>query len=378
MKKGILLIGNGNDNWIGGLYYVKNIAFELSQNVEITKKYNLYLLSSKENLHIFESLPKTIKLLSFHPFLSPIEKILRVLLSKVLNIKYYFPFSKALPSVLGIKGISWKADFQHNRLPEMFSDEERNKRIKSTISALETGNSLVLSSQDSLNDLRHYYPDKNVRVYVIPFVSFIENDIREISQEKKYSILKKYNLVSKSYIYVANQFWKHKNHTVVLQAIKELLACDESFDVLFVFTGKMADPRNPEYIEKIKKLFDDSIIKNRVLYLGFLDRVEQLVVMSSAEYIIQPSLFEGWGTVVEDAKVLDKTILLSDIPVHREQMNEKCVLFDPNDPSDLAEKIKEECRKEHFDDIEKGIAEMYSSAKEYSNGFKKLLEDLEN
>ena len=35
--------------------------------------------------------------------------------------------------------------------------------------------------------------------------------------------------------------------------------------------------------------------------------------------VIQPSLFEGWSTVVEDARALGKRIAISDIPVHLEQ-----------------------------------------------------------
>jgi glycosyltransferase involved in cell wall biosynthesis len=109
------------------------------------------------------------------------------------------------------------------------------------------------------------------------------------------------------------------------------------------------------------------------MVLGFIDRTEQLVIMKNSEYVIQPSLFEGWGTVVEDAKVLDKTILLSDIPVHREQMNEKCILFDPYDPVELAELIAIETKKEHHDDIKKGLEDMHARAKEYSKGFQRLL-----
>ena len=73
--------------------------------------------------------------------------------------------------------------------------------------------------------------------------------------------------------------------------------------------------------------------------LGLIERREQIVIMKNAHFLIQPSLFEGWGTVVEDAKVLDKTIILSDIEVHREQKNHKCVLFNPYDAGELAELI---------------------------------------
>ena len=43
----------------------------------------------------------------------------------------------------------------------------------------------------------------------------------------------------------------------------------------------------------------------------------------------------------------------------------------------LAHLIKDEIQKEHHDDIEKGIADMYKRAKEYSKGFEQLLKDLE-
>lgn len=42
-------------------------------------------------------------------------------------------------------------------------------------------------------------------------------------------------------------------------------------------------------------------------------------LMKHAIAIINPSLFEGGSTTVEEAKSLLKVIILSGIPVHREQ-----------------------------------------------------------
>ncbi len=94
--------------------------------------------------------------------------------------------------------------------------------------------------------------------------------------------------------------------------------------------------------------------------------------MKNAEFIVQPSLCEGWGTVLEDAKVLDKTVLLSDIPVHREQKNEKCILFDPKDPAALADLIGETCGKVFHEDMEAGIAAMYREARSYALALEEL------
>ena len=81
--------------------------------------------------------------------------------------------------------------------------------------------------------------------------------------------------------------------------------------------------------------------KNRIdaniLSLGFIPREDQLELMKNAIAVIQPSKFEGWGTVVEDAKTLGKQIILSDIPVHREQFGEHGFYFKPDDYMSLAE-----------------------------------------
>ena len=57
---------------------------------------------------------------------------------------------------------------------------------------------------------------------------------------------------------------------------------------------------------------------------------------AGAVAVIQPSLFEGWSTVVEDARALGKTMALSDISVHREQGPPHSAYFDPHAPEELA------------------------------------------
>ena len=144
-------------------------------------------------------------------------------------------------------------------------------------------------------------------------------------------------------------------------------------DTLFVFTGKLKDYRNKNYYERLVQIIQANNIDKNIKILGFIDRKEQLILMHRAAMIIQPSLFEGWGTVVEDGKVLDKTIILSDIPVHREQMNDKCCLFTANDSDNLLETVEKALQNLKSDDIEKGINEMRQNAIKYSSNLKKLL-----
>ncbi|MEZ4901449.1 MAG: hypothetical protein R2822_06650 [Spirosomataceae bacterium] len=66
-----------------------------------------------------------------------------------------------------------------------------------------------------------------------------------------------------------------------------------------------------------------------------IPRAHQLGLMKHALAVIQPSKFEGWSTVVEDAKSLQKQILLSRIPVHVEQMGDRAYYFEADEADEL-------------------------------------------
>ena len=61
--------------------------------------------------------------------------------------------------------------------------------------------------------------------------------------------------------------------------------------------------------------------------------------MRAAVAVINPSLFEGWSTTVEEAKSIGVPQLLSDLPVHREQSPLLCKYFDPHNSEDVADVI---------------------------------------
>jgi len=75
-----------------------------------------------------------------------------------------------------------------------------------------------------------------------------------------------------------------------------------------------------------------------VQLLGVIPRADQIQVLRCAAAVVQPSLFEGWSTVIEDAKALGRPVIASDIAVHREQLEgyEAAHLFKAGDAADLA------------------------------------------
>ena len=379
MKK-ILFNGLGNRGWIGGLYYLKNIIFSCLESEKIKKEYRIVVLIDSAHADIFTCFGNRIDLHIYDGTNKAKLALYEMNLIWLHGVKYCYALElNKIGSLFASRGIFWIPDFQHKTLPEFFQPEELARKDVTDRKMTELPNTLVLSSEDARHDLERFYPEHKFRTQVVHFVSYIEPELRTITPELERGVADKFGL-HKKYVYLPNQFWKHKNHVVAVRAIERIKKRGLLADYDFVFTGNLEDYRNPEYINELKAIMETEPVAGSIRLLGFVERTEQLCIMKNAAFIVQPSLCEGWGTVLEDAKVLDKAVLLSDIPVHREQKNEKCTLFDPHDPDALADLIVETAERAdrpeeaaYFaGDMMAGMANMYREAGEYAKALEKI------
>lgn len=382
MKKKILFNGLGNRGWIGGLYYLKNIIFSCLQSEKIKNSFDMVVLIDPKHADIFDCFADTdgVELRIFAGESKWKLMLYEMRLIWMQGVKYCYALElNKIGRFFKRKGIFWIPDFQHRTLPEFFSQEELARKQEKDTEMVMSKNPMVLSSLDAKNDLERFYPGYRCKIEVVHFVSYIEPEIRAITPELEEKVREKFGL-KKKYIYLPNQFWQHKNHIVAVRAIEELKKRGALADHDFVFTGNLEDYRNPAYINRLKEIMEAPQVADAIRLLGFVDRTEQLCIMKNAQFIVQPSLCEGWGTVLEDAKVLDKTVLLSDIPVHREQKNEKCRLFHPNEPEELANLMEQlageaqspKTAEQFAGNIEQGIANMYREAGEYAKALERV------
>ncbi|MCM1231765.1 MAG: glycosyltransferase [Clostridium sp.] len=365
-RPGILFDVYMKKNWIGGVYYSRSIIYSCTLNKAITEKYELVVLVNEQTKELFDSLKDKVLLIE----VDNSDKWMRLIeifrIVRKYRIRWYYDLPQGKQGVpFKNIGIYWIPDFQHTRYSQFFEKDELEKRRQIFGNIARSNNWLILSSEDCYADFMREYPEHRCKVKVVHFVSYLENELVQLTGPMEEGVLQKYAL-NRKYIYIPNLFWQHKNHIVVFEAIRILAEKGELNEYEFVFTGELRDYRNTEYYLKLKAYMDMEQLKGRIRILGFIDRAEQLVVMKHAELLIQPSLFEGWGTVVEDAKVLDKTVILSDIPVHHEQKNDKCILFEAENPLDLLDKLKSALKNPSEESPERGLELTREKAYEYS------------
>jgi len=192
-----------------------------------------------------------------------------------------------------VKVISWTAYLKHKYYPEFFSKRKRLERNLRIRFKLKNASDLVVSSQAAKDDFYRFYKvPESLNIHVYHFVSVInnlpKNDVDRI--RSKYRLPEDYYLVS-------NQFHKHKNHIVVFRALSELKA--KGINKHFAITGKLPEDPDSEYMIELRKIIDKEKLGTNISFLGLIPRSDQLLLMKYASAIVQPSLFEGWSTVIE-------------------------------------------------------------------------------
>jgi glycosyltransferase involved in cell wall biosynthesis len=141
------------------------------------------------------------------------------------------------------------------------------------------------------------------------------------------------------FIYLPNQFWKHKNHRAVFNALKLLKDC--GIKPFLVCSGSLHDYRHPSYFGQLLQAISEFGIRDQIAFLGLIPRDHVYLMIRQSICVLNPSLFEGFGLAVDEARSIGKRILLSDITVHREQNPPKGVFFNPEDEEGLAQRLKE-------------------------------------
>jgi glycosyltransferase involved in cell wall biosynthesis len=248
------------------------------------------------------------------------------------------------------KLLAWIPDFQEKYLPDLFNKKDLWGREHTNRYIATHFRHLVLSSHDSECDFKNFYPEFKCQIHVLHFAVTLP-DYTDVNFE---NLKKKYGIIS-NYFFCPNQFWMHKNHAFLFRAYKKALS--KGLKLQLVCTGELCDNRNPDYIQQLKNYLSSNHLEDHIKILGFIPRRDMLCLIDHAYAVVQPSLFEGWSTVVEDAKAVNKFIFLSDLKVHREQIDKNVCFFSPHDEEDLCNKLLTVKPTHELRDYKKNIKE---------------------
>lgn len=214
----------------------------------------------------------------------------------------------------GVPFVFWLADFQYRHMPELFGPALCQWYETYFAENVAAANHVVVSSEHAMREMLLQFPEAAAKTSVLRFCS-IPDDCWFLRNPAE--VAEQFGLNGKFFV-LSNQFSHHKNHKVVFEAVQLLKT--EGLEVTVVCTGSTYGFRGQDYFDSLQEYIGLHDLEENIRVLGMLPREEQVALMRRSISMLQPSAFEGWSTVVEDAKTLGKTILTSGIEVHREQL----------------------------------------------------------
>jgi glycosyltransferase involved in cell wall biosynthesis len=268
---------------------------------------------------------------------------------------------------LPFPAVAWFPDFQHRRLPHLFSAAARWRRDLGFRAQLASGRSILLSSNSALRDLREGYPDLANEVSVVQFAS--EPPVNLLAEDPL-EVLAQYGLPLK-FLYLPNHFWRHKNHQIVLDALA--LLKKRGVDVVVVASGSVEDPREPGYFESLNRQIKSGGLEASFRHVGMIPLGHVYALLRSAVALINPSKFEGWSTTVEEAKSFGVPMVLSDIDVHFEQTNGQARYFGVDDAEALAQHLADVWAESGAFAVRDLLPNVEARVRSFAEGFVRLV-----
>jgi glycosyltransferase involved in cell wall biosynthesis len=332
--------------WAGGYNYQSNLFAALNRYLpgEFTPVVFAGHRDDDADLAAFERIPgvEIVRSAAFDNRSSGLSTALAIGLDRAAaaefgahRIDVVFESARFFGWRLPYPAVAWFPDFQHRQLPQLFARSERWRRDLGFRIQIASGRAIMLSSESALQDCMRFYPNLTNPASVVRFAT---EPAPESLSANSSDVIAQYGLPPK-YFYLPNQFWRHKNHGVVVEALR--ISANRGTDIVVVATGGKDDPRESGYFDSVMRRVEACGLASNFRYLGMVPLPHVYALLRASTALINPSRFEGWSTTVEEAKSFGVPMILSDIEVHREQTGGTARYFAIDDPEALAGQLSQ-------------------------------------
>lgn len=333
-------IENIGQDWIGGINYFHNL-FSALQELSGKPIEIVIFTGIDTDLHGLDGYGEVVRtrLLGKKSFLRNLRRLVEKITAR--DVLLYMLLRNYKIDVLSHSGCLWKGsripalvwitDFQYKHLPHLFDKAWIKYRDNALAQYGQCADAILLSSYNAKEDWQQFFPLCKTDAHVLQFVSRGNKSLTApLMRDELASIYE----LNRPWFHLPNQFWAHKNHAVVVEALRILKS--RGHNPLVVATGNTSDVRNLLHFSALMRKVEEWKLQEMFRVLGIVPYDHVISLMWHSIAAINPSLFEGWSSSVEEAKSMGKKILLSDIAVHQEQAPERAHFFAAEDAEGLA------------------------------------------
>jgi len=245
------------------------------------------------------------------------------------NLDVYHGLSNELPKRIpySTRKIVTIHDLIFLRHPEWYPFIDRNTYYKKFRYACKQADAVVAVSRQTKDDIMYYFNTSEDKIYVIyqgcdkRFSQQVDDTSIEMFRRNK-------NLPEKYILYVGT-IEERKNLLVLVQAMSGLN------DVRLVVIGK-----KKKYFEKVNAFINSNNLRDKILFPADVSSEELPLLYKCATAFIHPGFYEGFGIPILEALCSGIPVIASASSALPEAGGPSSIYFNPNDPAELAEKLK--------------------------------------
>jgi glycosyltransferase involved in cell wall biosynthesis len=251
------------------------------------------------------------------------------------------PLQRLIPSIITVP------DLQHEYLPEFFDKDTlgwRKHTFEPSILQADTVFTISEYSKSTILEKFGVDPDRVVAVGLD-----VDEEFRLPATSQTVQAFQKLD-IPENYIYFPANFWRHKNHTNLLRAMK-LLVRDGYADLYLVLTGAPSAEMNRVQSEVLELGLAD-----RVRFLGYQPKAIVVELYRKAKALVFVSQFEGFGIPILEAFHTGTPVVTSRTTSCPEVAGDAAVFVDDWDPPCIAAGIRRIIEDENLrcDLVERG------------------------
>ncbi len=229
-----------------------------------------------------------------------------------------------VPTILVVHDLAY-IEFPHH-IPRLTFEYLRHYTPK----YLKKASSIITVSKFSKGDIMNKYGVASERIHVVP--NGASDNYTPISEDKRESVKSRLTAGNEYFIYVGS-IHPRKNVGMLLKAYDKLRAeniCDHKLLIVGRHAWKTGETSN---MYKSMKFKDD------VIFTGSMGQDELPEVIGAADALVYPSLFEGFGIPVLEARYAGVPVICSERSSLPEVGGKQAIYFDPGSADDIAEAL---------------------------------------
>jgi len=338
----------------GGVFqHALSLSLFLEKNR--SEKYNfIFFTTSKETIKLFKNyqlkfnyfswsrIDRFLNFLLSHWVLSSIftrlhigvqSKFDRIMKKYNINLAYFLNSSDLALATESFNYIFpvWDLCFEdYKEFPEVYAKREFERRNHLYQMAIRKAVRIVTDSIVTKKRISQIYHINENRIILQPFFPSRSVDIEEDTPDGYIGIKKKYK-IDGEYIFYPAQFWPHKNHIYILEALK-IMKEKYKIKISAVFSG--SDRGNLKFVlNKARQL----CIEEQVFCIGFVGENEIPGLYKQALALVMPTYFGPTNIPPLEAFKLGCPVLYSDLPDLRDQVKDAVIPLDLKNPESLCE-----------------------------------------